>query len=150
MPWGTVLFLIVWCRGDRRNILRCELPFVLPGALKDWMGLGWGRGGVCLFWIHPAGESKCKIPLLLFSLCYRYSALARSFTEEEKKMVVHRPRLSMQCLVVWSSSFLFKQVIPIKMELKEKERLLKEITDNTTTKYEILKGRLGHAKVTPF
>lgn len=65
-------------------------------------------------------------------------------------MVVHRPRLSMQCLVVWSSSFLFKQVIPIKMELKEKERLLKEITDNTTTKYEILKGRLGHAKVTPF
>lgn len=36
------------------------------------------------------------------------------------------------------------------MELKEKDSLLKEITDNVTTKYEILKGRLGHAKVTPF
>lgn len=122
LPWGTVLFLIVWCLSDRRNILRCELPFVLPSALKDGVGVGRGRGGVRLFWVHPAREPKCKVSLLLLSLLQ----ILHSCKELHwKKWWFYHHRISMQCSVIFFL-FFFKQVMPLKMELKDKGSLCKK------------------------
>lgn len=65
---GQFLFLIVWCRGDRRNILQCELSFVLPVL----SGAGWEGGGGRLR-VSPASERKT---FLCSSLVPARSALA--------------------------------------------------------------------------